>query len=262
MIMFYPVELPAEDKATVETEAPAEAEEPAKADEPVEAEKEITVEEVIEVKEVRPLPPFKQEVLFEDHFQDNKNKWMTEKNPFFSTYIENGKYIISQTAEGSIRAVTNFLFSLPDNIDFIIEASIEKTPARDNLGFGLIWGSSDINNQYRFYISDNGNYSIIKREKGVTSDIVAWKKYKETGEQKNKLTVLKYGDNTHFYVNDEHIDSVPGLSPPGSGVGFVMDGKQAISIDYIRVTQIEAENPDSDIKPLEPEETPVPESSK
>ncbi len=212
--------------------------------------------------EKNPPPPLKGQVLFEELFQDNKNNWLIEENPLFKINIENGKYVLEQLSDGKEKAIVNYKFRMPDDIDFKIEASIEKIQGADNLGYGLIWGAVDINNQYRFYVSDNGNYSIKKYERGKESDVIPWKKYREGGQiLKNKLTIVKFNCFTRFYVNDEYLDEIQSLSLYEDKVGFVLDGKQKIAVDDIVVAKIEAEEIPSYKKCPEPQpmEPPLPE---
>jgi hypothetical protein len=213
------------------------------------------------INQNNPPPLLEGQILFEDYFEDNKNKWRIEINPLFRIYIENGNYILEQTMDGKERTTVNYSFILPDDIDFKLEALIEKIQGEDSYGYGLIWGSLDINNQYRFYVSDNGNYSIKKHEKGKGSYIIPWSTFRENDKQnaKNKLTIVKYGDLTHFYINDEYLGEIPNLSLDGNKVGFVIDGAQKTSVDYIRITKIEAGEVSTDKEALEPREGSLPE---
>ena len=208
------------------------------------------------INQNNPPPPLKGQILFEDYFEDNRNKWRIEENPLFRIYIENGKYILEQNIDGKERITVNYLFNLPDDIDFKIEAFFEKIQGEDNHAYGLIWGSSDINNQYRFSVSNDGNYSIKKREKGKGSYIIPWSKYRENDTQnaENKLTIIKYGDFTHFHINGEYLGEVPNLTLYGNKTGFVIEGKQKISVHSIRITRIETEEGFIDKKTLEPRE--------
>ncbi len=212
--------------------------------------------------EKNPPPPLKGQVLFEELFQDNKNNWLIEENPLFKINIENGKYVLEQLTDGREKAIVNYIFHLPDKIDFKIEASIEKIQGADNLGYGLIWGSVDINNQYRFYISGNGKYSVKKYEIGKESYIVPWKKYREAGktDSKNKLTIVKFNCFTRFYVNDEYLDEIQNVFLYGDKVGFVTDGKQKIAVEDIRVIKVEEEIPtDKKCPEPQPQGSPLPE---
>lgn len=140
-------------------------------------------------------------ILFEEHFQDNRNSWLTGNNKAYSFDIKDGWYILESKAGGfwySTRPV-----SINQNADFKIELKTQKLSGTDEYGYGLVWGCRDSNNFYFFVIFGNGEYSFQKCENGVYTRILAGVGTminKFNGQ--NKLTVKKVGDSLEFYVND------------------------------------------------------------
>ncbi|MBI4699300.1 MAG: hypothetical protein HY758_10475 [Nitrospirae bacterium] len=202
-----------------------------------------------------PSPPTKGEIIFEDSFQDNKNKWLVEENSMVKINMENGKYIIEQKIDGIDKIILNYQFNIPDNVNLRIDVSIEKIPGSDNSGYGIVWGSQDINYHYKFYISDNGSFSVKKRERGIDSEVIKWKKYREDGiqSQSNKLTIVKYECVTYFFINDQYAGEALDLLFYGGRAGFTVEGKQKITVSNIRVDRLEADEAYAGKKCPEPE---------
>jgi hypothetical protein len=120
----------------------------------------------------------------------------------------------------------------------------------------LIWGAVDINNQHRFFVVDNGNYNVKTVETGKISDKIPWKEYSIEGSAslKHTLTVIKLGDFTYFFIDDNYVDNLLDLPVYGNKVGFVVEGRQKIAVDSIRIYKIEAEGPPPDNKYLLPQD--------
>ena len=140
-------------------------------------------------------------ILFEEHFQDNRNHWLMGDNKAYKFDMKDGWYILESKAGGfwySTRPV-----SINQNADFKIELRTQKLSGTDLFGYGLIWGCRDSNNFYIFVIFGNGEYSFQKCENGAYTRILAGVGpmiNKSNGQ--NKITLRKAGDSLEFYVND------------------------------------------------------------
>lgn len=166
----------------------------------------------------------------------------------FTAHIQivNGKYIIEHKREKGEYTTLNSI-NLTNDMDFIIEALIEKIEGNDSNCYGLFWGTYD--NGYIFKISENGYYSIEKMEKRKTVDIIPRKmnNINKNWKSKNKLTIVKQGNITNFHVNDEYLNGVANLIFDGNKMGFSVEGETKIAVDYIHIYKIRPEEtPPSD----------------
>ena len=179
------------------------------------------------------------EVIFEDSFINNRYRWSTPDNEMWRLAVEGGRYIIQNRSDQASCRTWNRGIKLPSEIDFTIEASIEKTGGPNNRGYGLIWGLKDNQNQYLFEIGGNGYFGVFRIENGAPSPIFNWKSFASInkGNSKNTLTIARYKEKTHFFVNDAYAGGTDGLPLFGGKAGFGNESKIETAVDYIRIIE-------------------------
>lgn len=140
-------------------------------------------------------------ILFEEHFQDNRNHWLIAENNAYRFAIKDGLYILESKAGGSW--YSSQPVSINQDADFKIELRTQKFSGTDVFGYGLIWGCRDQNNFYIFVIFGNGEYSFQKCENGAYTRILSGvgPMIKKSNGQ-NRIRLKKTGDSLEFYVND------------------------------------------------------------
>ncbi|MCX5799943.1 MAG: hypothetical protein NTX17_00940 [Candidatus Eisenbacteria bacterium] len=179
-------------------------------------------------------------LLFEDHFDKDVDLWPICKTESHTAKIAKGKYVFEYRLEdeGVMHATSIKGFDLHKN--FVIEAVFTKISGTDERGFGITWGGKDGGNYYEAKIAGNGCFSYAEMKKGtqslITGRIITESINRENST--NKLTVKKVGRQLHFFVNDQHVINAPSKPLFGHQLGFVLDGKMKVEIDYISVRQI------------------------
>jgi len=184
-----------------------------------------------------PYPLCAGEVIFEDYFNDNQNRWGTPDTKMWRLAVEDGKYLINNKSTRSSCRTWNKKIDLKDDIDFTIETSIQKTGGLDNRGYGLLWGLKDNKNQYIFETGGNGYFGVFRVENTIVTPIINWKPFKQInrGNSNNKLTVARYKEKTHFFINDAYAGQAQGLFLYGPMVGFGNESNVETAVDYIRI---------------------------
>jgi hypothetical protein len=179
------------------------------------------------------------EVIFEDNFDNNRYRWGTPDNEKWRLAIEDGKYIINNKSDRASCRTWNKGINLESDIDFTIEASIEKIGGPKNRGYGLIWGLKDNRNQYLFAIGGNGYFGVFKIENGAPSPIFNWTHLPgiNKGNSKNKLTIARQINKTYFFVNDTYAGEAEGLHLFGGKAGFGNEAEIGTAVDYIRISE-------------------------
>ncbi len=174
-------------------------------------------------------------VSYEEQFNDNAGGWETFNTTMASARIEGGKYYIENKSE------TGELFILhhadfPLGREFIIETSIKTVNASDNYSYGFVIGAKDASNSYVFQVIADEAYVIMKFQTGDPQELSGGK-IRRRVFQKNSFNILKLeklGKKIRFYLNNYYIDEVLDITLFGKKVGFYVEGKSEIAIDYTR----------------------------
>ncbi len=174
-------------------------------------------------------------VSYEEQFNDNTGGWEIFDTTMATARIDEGKYYIENKSE------TGELFILhhadfPLGREFIIETAIRTEKASENHSYGFVIGASDASNSYVFQIVGNKSYAIIKFQSGDPEELSSGKIRSRVFKQKsfNTLKLEKLGSKIRFYINNNYIDEVSDISLFGKRVGFHVEGKSEIAIDFTR----------------------------
>ncbi|MFH2096221.1 MAG: hypothetical protein ABIJ16_10990, partial [Bacteroidota bacterium] len=152
------------------------------------------------------LTAMAQDVMFLENFDDNFRAWSTIDNENYSTEISDGHYLISHKRESGSWYFWNG-FNVDENKDFTIIAKIQQTDGIIDNGYGLVWGSKNVDNSYKIAISSNGYVKVVKNDNGNYEEFLKWKKVKiinPKGEY-NIIKLVKKGKTLTFYVNDAKV---------------------------------------------------------
>ncbi|MDH5561287.1 MAG: hypothetical protein OEY59_10600 [Deltaproteobacteria bacterium] len=175
-------------------------------------------------------------LIFHDDFIDNRNKWMV-KNEISSTYeLSQGYYLFEYKKSKDSWATWNSV-KLANSDDFIIVAKITKLSGIQNYGFGIIFGDGK-GDRYDFVISANGYYNLWERKNNKIHYITNWQKSKLVNQGnggENTLAVFRQGKSLYLYINDVKVDEVAFNRLKGKNIGFYIENKQKIKIDYLKV---------------------------
>jgi hypothetical protein len=180
-----------------------------------------------------------------DDFLDNRNSWnigdlkmgfsLFGSNNYGRTSIENHQCLIDSNYNGSINVV------LPMNINrfqpFAIETTVQYWSGND-FGFGLTWGINlQTYDAYYFFINHIGRFCIGHLMNGQSINLANWlySPHIRTGNSKNKLRLYRYGDQVHFYINDQLVYTTPYYTFFGEYIGMTTVNQKKVTYDYFTV---------------------------
>lgn len=176
-------------------------------------------------------------LIFEENFDNNFLKWMHGNTSEYSAKVEGGLYQIEyKQNEGA----WYFWQSIPVHPDtsFYIESKVTPFLKGRQSVYGIIWGVKDLNNYNAFLISNQGKTSVVRCEKGKFIRIIDWTL---TGNYQNNQThtiaVRKNNGKMRYYLDGKVALTSPILPFYGDLMGFVISGKTAAKIDFLRVKQ-------------------------
>lgn len=174
---------------------------------------------------------------FEDEFNDSDAWTETDGASSFSTVL-NGQYILEHKRKDMSWLFTKSLY-LNTQQDFYIETKITQLAGVTNDGYGIIFGMSGGQNYYSFVVSSNGKYKLYGYRNNEFFSPREWTKESAVNKMKtaNVLGIKKVGDEMYFFVNGKLVFSQPFQPFFGLSIGFVLNRKMKVAVDYIKVKQ-------------------------
>ena len=174
--------------------------------------------------------------LFEDHFKNNRNKWVEADNENSMLKVDDGKYVFEHKREKGSWLVWNPIDIEPDN-DFQIEATISKVQGGNTNGYGIVWGLKDVKNRYQFLVNGNGSYTYAKTIDGKWETLIEWTAFQYTNKDNatNTLMVRKVGSQIKFYINNRYVTEAEFEDFFDQKVGFFVYGPLKVEIDHLLV---------------------------
>lgn len=181
-----------------------------------------------------------QKTVFRDDFRDNRNDWTIATKEEYTTYIQNGKYIISKKTESGAWYFYKKVYTEYDK-DFRIEIEARQTSGITNHGYGLVFATEDVNNSNFFYISSNGYYRIASYDNGTYKALTDWKTNDAINEMNeiNSIVLERKGDQFRFIVNKNVLETISAndLKIYGQRIGFILNNEMRVEFDFIEVKQ-------------------------
>jgi hypothetical protein len=181
-------------------------------------------------------------VVLYDDFKDNANGWQEGRTAVSIVEVNKQRrmYVIKHTSKVKTEAWTAWkAIEIDENRDFAITASLYKESGVKNYGYGLLWGGKE-QNYYSFLISPGGYYSIGKVVDGKWQNItntswISTPTVVRGNKAFNKLAVLKIDGKYYFEINGIRVATAPIGPFFGNYVGFNINNKQKILVDWIKV---------------------------
>ncbi len=172
---------------------------------------------------------------YEEQFNDNTGGWEIFNLTMASARIEGGYYYIENKSEAGELFILHHS-DFPLGREFIIETSIKTVKASDNHSYGFVIGAKDASNSYVFQIIADDAYAIIKFQKGNPKELSGGKMRRRVFQKNsfNTFKLEKLGKKIRFYLNNFYIDEISDITLFGKRVGFYVEGKSEIAIDYTR----------------------------
>ena len=181
---------------------------------------------------------YKQEYIpFFDGFNNNKYNWSLKNSSETKIDITGGNLNFNHALSSGYDEVHKS-FNLKDYKNFVINTSFYKKSGVNGYGYGIYWGSSDMDNRYTFLIAGNGEYAIYKKVKGKIFYLQNWSNSSNINKgigQTNILSIEKVGSNYQFYINSKLVKTLPFEPFLGNKVGYLVFSKQQIDVHYLSI---------------------------
>lgn len=180
-----------------------------------------------------------QTVLFNDTFQDDKNKWTLNQNNI-NSYIKKDKLVIENSDNEKTKWLLNDVFDGTSEIDFDIETTIEVIESsKDNFSYGLVWSCY---NDYKYYdvvqLTPDKQTQIYKYQDGTFNYQKKW--YKNTKvngyKRENQIKIEKRANIVKIFINGDLVLQSGSYNYFGSKIGYILDAKMKIEVDELKVT--------------------------
>ncbi|MCH2045068.1 MAG: OmpA family protein [Saprospiraceae bacterium] len=181
-------------------------------------------------------------ITYKEDFKDNKRAWLEADNHKRSAKITDGYYNLNYKQETGSSYFWKVIY-IDQQKDFYIETKVRHMEGALNRGFGLVWGTKNVDNSYSFQISDNGYFRIKQQKGGVISKIKDWTasaKVYPNGDA-NVLAIRSKAGKIDFMINGAVVHTRSKLEFMGGYIGFIISGKQKIKADYLHIYQDDIE---------------------
>lgn len=184
--------------------------------------------------EPNPGPPSGYQFEFVEEFDNDTRGWAFD-DPVDSAYalVQNGEYkFVDYSLTGGLHTAVVPTSANVDN-NFLVKTRLES-----NYVMGLIFGASNTDFGFSFFI-DNAGYFAIYNEGGnsqsfqILQDWTASSVIKETGY--NDVEIEQRSGNWYFYINGTQVASMNAHYLPGDQFGFMVLENTTGYADYLRL---------------------------
>lgn len=180
-------------------------------------------------------------LLYEDDFDDSTSGWLEAADAESSQGYRNGRFFFEVRSPDLIvwdNAGGNFQ-------DFALEVNARQVTGALESSYGVLLRYIDDDNFYRFDLTGDGYYAVLKLERGEWDTLADWQaseRVKPQGEV-NLIKVVCQGPRMSFYVGDEELISVEDSSFERGDVGLFAgtfaDASAEAEFDNLQVWDVE-----------------------
>jgi hypothetical protein len=173
--------------------------------------------------------------VMDENFNSNARRWDIRKDSSSEMSMNGGQYLLRNKIDGVALSSSIDIPQLQSE-NFRISAVFSMIKGIENNGFGILWGATDLNNEYEFMISANGFFKVSKWENGNKEDIIGWTYHSAINKWELSRNELKIECNTEiirFYINDNYVAATKYYKPFGQKIGFILNETMEVSIDEI-----------------------------
>ena len=178
-----------------------------------------------------------QKTLLNEDFNKTNKDWLYY-NGKVTFLFYNGKLIFANT--DSLNYNLTMPVTIEDGKNFSITTTATHTDGKDNYGYGIYFGSSDISNCYKFFITSNGYFCLTKNTPTEYTEIIKWTQsaaLKKGNYVENILKVSRKDGNWLIEANDLTLGRIPAMPFFGNKAGFCLSNAQRVEFDDVKVTQ-------------------------
>ncbi|NMB60125.1 MAG: hypothetical protein GYA12_13220, partial [Chloroflexi bacterium] len=140
------------------------------------------------------------EIVLDEKFVDNSNKWDFSTNEYSESVIEDGKLKVRVTGNGKFSHIKPPVDA--EDVDISADAQFAKG---DSMQYGFLCHYTDKDNYIQAVASTKGSFTIIKKIKSEFSDLVTWNPSNSINkgpDAMNHLRLICGGGHITFYIND------------------------------------------------------------
>ncbi|MEL6671549.1 MAG: caspase family protein [Bacteroidota bacterium] len=194
--------------------------------------------------------------VFFDEFEDNRHNWDLGSS-FLTERIEDGEYYCSSRTPRTY--VKHRPISMNQSGNYEIEIRLRYVNGETNSVMGLSFGRDLEGNEYTFFINPKYPKSRFKIcQIDYLNRTINFQNWMSMASRYNKhshntLLVRKVNSTWFFFINEVLVFEMPAKKLFGSDFGFIVGGKTAVEVDYLRVSEIRTvDNMGPQITILEP----------
>jgi hypothetical protein len=182
------------------------------------------------------IPHQDKQLVLEEEFETQHGNWKFDSQLFNERIFEGDYYCATLSSRSGIRSIP---VSLDHMGDFEIEMRLRYARGLGTPAAGLYWGGDAEENGFSFNYDTNGQFAVSLHRKGHTY-IMQPKTASPnlTRHSYNSLLMRKVGKKWYFFANQELVHTMPAQPLYGQEIGAFLEGRMAIEIDFIRVTQL------------------------
>jgi hypothetical protein len=184
--------------------------------------------------EPQPNPqPVGYQYVFDDNFNYDAHNW-SFNDPANSAYvsIQNGLLNYSYHPVTSGTNTVAVATGMNTGSDFLIQSRIKSDNA-----MGLVFGVSNSNYGYSFFIDDNGSFAVYSEGNSATpvKTIIDWQYSSAIQAGWNDIEVEQVGNYWKGYINGTKVFEIQAQYLGGSKVGFIVLAGTTGYADYLTV---------------------------
>jgi hypothetical protein len=173
-------------------------------------------------------------VIFYDTFKIKSDRW---KEDTFSFYHNNSYHMYPRNFTNDFSWVSLHMSYQFKNL--LYEAETEWLGGRKNIGYGLAFRSTDLENTYVFSISKTKYHSLGMLKKGKFEFITDWDYCDFITDKKNTLTVACVNDCITAYINDNTVSSICDKTFTKGYFGFFSSANVHSCYNKVKISEIE-----------------------
>ncbi len=174
-------------------------------------------------------------ILFDEEYNNNALDWYLGEDEESSSEISNGYFFIyNKQTDYDYRFWNSFDFDAKK--DFMIVCKLRQVSGLTSNGYGIMFASKGIDNNYNFEIKSNGSFRTINKIDGKYGSS-KWIKTTNINP-KGKYNILKIKKSkgfVYYYINDHLVDMHKFKGVFGNDYGFILRGKTKVQVDYFKI---------------------------
>lgn len=183
------------------------------------------------------LASAQERLLFEENFDNNYLQWMQGNTADYSAELRNGQYNLAYKQDQNYWCFWQSIAVHPDT-SFYIESKIAFSSDNPAAIYGIIWGVKDSRNFNAFLVNGAGNCAATTCRNGQFIGVVNWTAVSGFNNKEAQVVGIRQkGGLLHYSINGQLVFNSPVLDFYSGLMGFVLFGKTAIQIDYLKAQQ-------------------------